>query len=155
MKREYMERAIELALENVEKHGGGPFGAVIVKDDRIIAEGQNRVTTSCDPTAHAEIIAIRQAAKELQDFHLEGCEIYSSCEPCPMCFSAIYWAHLEGVYFAASAEDAARAGFDDAFIYEELKKAPEQRRISFKKIETPDAKRPFEAWINDPEKTPY
>ncbi len=155
MNRKYMERAVALALENVEKHGGGPFGAVIVKDGQIIAEGQNRVTTACDPTAHAEVIAIRKAAKELKNFHLEGCEIYSSCEPCPMCFSAIYWAHLDAVYYAASAEDAARAGFDDAFIYEELKKAPGERRILFKKMETDDANKPFEKWQEDPEKTEY
>ncbi len=155
MKQEFLERAINLAIENVASHKGGPFGAVIVKDGKIIAEGVNRVTDDCDPTAHAEIRAIRAAARALNDFHLEGCEIYSSCEPCPMCFSAIYWAHLDCVYYASDAKDAARAGFDDAFIYEELKKDPEKRRIPFRKVELGGAKRPFEDWLADPERNEY
>jgi len=155
MKQEFLERAVKLAIENVAAHKGGPFGAVIVKDGKIIAEGVNRVTGDCDPTAHAEIEAIRAAAKALNNFHLEGCEIYSSCEPCPMCFSAIYWAHLDCVYFATEASDAARAGFDDAFIYEELKKDPGKRRIPFKKIELGEAQQPFEAWMADPDRNEY
>ncbi len=155
MKQEFLERAINLAIENVASQKGGPFGAVIVKDGKIIAEGVNRVTVDCDPTAHAEIGAIRAAAKALNNFHLDGCEIYSSCEPCPMCFSAIYWAHLDCVYFATEASDAARAGFDDAFIYEELKKDPGKRKIPFKKIELGRAKQPFEAWMADPDRNEY
>ena len=118
-KQELMQRAIDLATENV-RNGGGPFGAVIVRDGKIVAEGVNRVTSQHDPTAHAEVQAIRQACQALNTFDLTGCDIYSSCEPCPMCLGAIYWAHLDHLFFAGTKNDAARVGFDDAFIYKEL-----------------------------------
>src|SRR6202049_5075273 len=121
MDNPFMARAIQLSIENVVSGRGGPFGAVVVKDDEIIAEGTNQVTSRNDPTAHAEVLAIRDAGKKLGVFDLEGCEIYTSCEPCPMCLGAIYWARLSRVYFASTAEDAAKAGFDDSFIYSELK----------------------------------
>lgn len=114
----FMENAVEAALENAAAHLGGPFGAVVVKDGTVIGTGTNRVTSLNDPTAHAEIQAIRAACLHLQDFQLSGCEIYTSCEPCPMCFGAIYWARPKAVYFACTKEDAAAAGFDDQFIYE-------------------------------------
>ena len=122
-KQEFMRRAIQLSLESV-KHGGGPFGAVIVKEGKIIAEAANRVTLDNDPTAHAEVNAIRQAARSLGRFDLSGCDIYTSCEPCPMCLGAIYWAHLDHIYYGCNRRDAADAGFDDEFIYEELSRAP-------------------------------
>ena len=124
-----MARALALALENVRSGRGGPFGAVVVKDGEIIAEGMNCVTTTNDPTAHAEMVAIREACRKLQSFELPGCEIYSSCEPCPMCLGAIYWARPARVYFANSAADAAQAGFDDAYIYQELRVPYGERRM--------------------------
>lgn len=127
--QELMRRAIQLAVDNV-KNGGGPFGAVIARNGEIIAEGVNRVTPNHDPTAHAEVQAIRAAAARLENFDLAGCSIYSSCEPCPMCLGAIYWAHLDHLYFAATKTDAARAGFDDAFIYDELPLPPSSSIIS-------------------------
>ena len=117
----YMKEAIRLSVENVEK-GGGPFGAVIVKDGEIIARGANRVTSTNDPTAHAEVTAIREAAKVLNTFNLEGCEIFTSCEPCPMCLAAIYWARIDRIYFGNTKTDAKNIGFDDSFIYEEIEK---------------------------------
>src|SRR5690242_18008414 len=128
MSDQFMRRAIALALENIQA-GGGPFGCVIVRDGRIIAEGANRVTASKDPTAHAEIVAIREACRALKSFQLDGCDLYTSCEPCPMCLGAIYWARLSRVLYAASAADASSAGFDDGFIYEELKRPKSDRRI--------------------------
>ena len=126
-KQEFMRRAIQLSLESV-KHGGGPFGAVIVKEGKIIAEAANRVTLDNDPTAHAEVNAIRQAARSLGRFDLSGCDIYTSCEPCPMCLGAIYWAHLDHIYYGCNRRDAADAGFDDEFIYQELSLAPAERQ---------------------------
>ncbi len=142
---QFINRAIELATQNVTENGG-PFGAVIVKNGEIIAEGVNRVSASNDPTAHAEVQAIREACRKLNTFELKGCEIYTSCEPCPMCFSAIYWARLDCVYFAASHSDAAKAGFDDAFIYDEIKLKIEERKVRF--IELMHEKRiaPFDEW---------
>src|SRR6266403_992745 len=130
MSQEFMRRAIALALENVRSGSGGPFAAVIVKEDRIIAEGTNRVTRTNDPTAHAEVVAIREACRVLADFQLRGCDLYTTCEPCPMCLGAIYWARTARTFYAATAADAAEAGFDDAFIYDELKIAPAGRRIA-------------------------
>ncbi|HEY9885779.1 MAG TPA: nucleoside deaminase, partial [Vampirovibrionales bacterium] len=118
-KNRFIKKAIEIANQNIE-NGGGPFGALVVKDGQVIAEGRNKVTNNNDPTAHAEVIAIRNACKVLNTFQLTGCEIYSSCEPCPMCFAAIYWARPKAVYYAATKYDAAQAGFDDEFIYKEL-----------------------------------
>ena len=128
MKNEFMKRAIELSIESV-KNGGGPFGAVIVKDDKIIAEGSNKVTSTNDPTAHGEIVAIRNACKKLNNFTLTGCELYSSCEPCPMCLSAIYWARITKIYFANTRQDAQKIDFDDSLIYSEFKKNIDERKI--------------------------
>src|SRR5712672_1096036 len=129
MDKAFMARAIELSVANVRSGSGGPFGTVIVRDGAVVAEAANRVTASNDPTAHAEVLAIRQACQKLGFFELKGCDLYTSCEPCPMCLGAIYWARIERVFFAATAADAADAGFDDAFIYDELKIAPAGRRI--------------------------
>src|ERR1700676_1233144 len=128
MSPDFMKRAISLALDNV-RSGGGPFAALIVKEGRIIAEGANRVTSTNDPTAHAEVVAIRGACRVLADFQLTDCDLYTTCEPCPMCLGAIYWARPARVFYAATATDAASAGFDDSFIYAELRLAPTERRI--------------------------
>lgn len=145
MRAEFLERAIQLARENVEA-GGGPFGAVIVRNGEILAEGVNAVTSSFDPTAHAEVAAIRRACSIAGHHELRGCEIYSSCEPCPMCLGAIYWARLDRVYFAASRSDAAGAGFDDEFIYRELASGFAVRRIPLVQERLPASMSPFEAW---------
>jgi guanine deaminase len=147
-------RAIELATKNVNI-GGGPFGAVIVKDGEIIAEGVNRVTGSNDPTAHAELQAIRKACKKLNNYDLSGCEIYSSCEPCPMCFSAIYWAHIDKVFYAATCTEANNAGFKDALIYHEIKLDPGNRSVPFIRIEHQNGNTPFEAWLAKEDKKKY
>ena len=128
-KEKFMRRAIALALENIRSGAGGPFAALIVKDSAVIAEGTNRVTSTNDPTAHAEIVAIREACRALQTFQLQGCDLYSTCEPCPMCLGAIYWARPARIFYAASGAEAAAAGFDDQFIYEEMKRPAGQRRI--------------------------
>src|SRR5690349_22597911 len=129
MSPDFMRHAIALALENVRSGSGGPFAALIVREGRIIAEGANCVTRTNDPTAHAEIVAIREACRILADFQLTGCDLYTSCEPCPMCLGAIYWARPSRVFFAATKDDAAEAGFDDAFIYREIAIPPEQRSV--------------------------
>src|SRR5260370_4080196 len=134
MSPDFMKRAIALALENVRSGNGGPFAAVIVKEDRIIAEGANRVTLANDPTAHAEVVAIREACRVLADFQLRGCDLYTTCEPCPMSLGAIYWAPPARIFYAATAADAASDGFDDAFIYDELRVAPAKRRIRMTQI---------------------
>jgi guanine deaminase len=141
----FMQRAINLSRKSV-KLGGGPFGAVIVKNGEIIAEASNGVTKNNDPTGHAEINAIRKAAKELQNFDLNGCEIYSSCEPCPMCLGAIYWAGLDQLYFANTKEDAAQIQFDDQFIYEEIEKPFQERRLITKQIMRNEAIKAFQDW---------
>ncbi len=151
---ELMREAIRLSIENVE-NGGGPFGAVIARDGKIIATGTNRVTVNCDPTAHAEISAIRAAAKELGTFDLSGCEIYTSCEPCPMCLGAIYWAHLDGMYYGNNKHDAADVGFDDAFIYEEIALDPEQRRLKTSELLPDEAAEAFEKWRLKTDKVEY
>jgi guanine deaminase len=150
----FIKRAIELAEKSIDT-GGGPFGAVIVKEGHIIAEGCNRVTTHNDPTAHAEIQAIREACQKLNTYDLKGCEIYASCEPCPMCFSAIYWAHLDAVYYAATHEDAEKIGFDDAFIYREIQYKIEKRSVPFIRIEDEAHLVPFEKWIASDNKKTY
>jgi guanine deaminase len=150
----YLERAIALACDNIE-NGNGPFGAVIVKNGMIIAEGTNQVTCNNDPTAHAEVQAIRAACKELKTFNLSGCMIYSSCEPCPMCFSAIYWAHIDAVYYAANKHDAELAGFDDAFIYREMEKPGCERSIQFSEITVANSTGPFKIWESVPDKIKY
>ena len=149
-----MRQAIQLAIDNI-KNGGGPFGAVIVKDGKVIATGVNRVTANNDPTAHAEITAIRQACEKLGTFSLEGCDIYSSCEPCPMCLGAIYWAHLDHLYFGANKHDAAAAGFDDQFIYEELERPSTTRRLKTVSLLEEEAKPPFTLWAQHEERVEY
>jgi guanine deaminase len=150
-----MRRAIELAIENVQRGRGGPFGAVVVKDGKIIAEGANSVTAANDPTAHAEIVAIRDACKKLGAFELRGCEIYASCEPCPMCLGAIYWARPDTLYFGACAADAAAAGFDDSLIYEEIAKRHAERKIPTRQLLREEALEAFRAWEREPKKIPY
>jgi tRNA(Arg) A34 adenosine deaminase TadA len=155
METKFMERAIELAQFGMEQNHGGPFGCVIVKNGSIIAEGHNRVTTDNDPTAHAEVIAIRNACRELNDFQLSDCDIYTSCEPCPMCLGAIYWARPNRVFYAATREDAADAGFDDNFIYKELDVSPEDRKIPMIAAERKKAIRVFDLWKKKEDKIDY
>ena len=155
MSADFMRRAIALALENVRSGHGGPFAALIAKDGRIIAEGANRVTATNDPTAHAEIVAIREACRVLKNFQLSGCDLYTTCEPCPMCLGAIYWARPTRVYYAGIAADAAAAGFDDAFIYEELKVSAAARRIPMIPLLRDESLAVFAAWKRQPNKTPY
>ncbi len=147
MEEDYLTEAIRLAVESVQ-NGGGPFGAVIVRDGRIIARGTNRVTTSNDPTAHAEIIAIREACQALGDFRLSGCVLYTSCEPCPMCLSASYWARLSEIIYAGSQSEAALGGFDDAFLYRELSLSKEDRTLPIRRMLADKGTEPFEAWKN-------
>lgn len=149
-----MRKAIALSIENV-KNGGGPFGAVIVKDGKIIATGVNRVTANNDPTAHAEVTAIRKAAKKLGTFDLAGCDIYTSCEPCPMCLGAVYWAHLDKMYYGNTKTDAKNIGFDDSFIYDEIELKPENRRVTTTQLLPEEAIKAFEAWTNDDNKIEY
>ena len=151
----FMREAIALSKSNVEKATGGPFGAVIVKDGKVIGKSANLVTTTNDPTAHAEIAAIRLACKELNTFTLEGCVIYTSCEPCPMCLGAIYWAHLDKMYYANSKKDAANIGFDDAFIYEEIDLHPAKRKLISEQILNDEALTIFEMWTKSRKKTHY
>ena len=153
-KRELMMRAIELS-ENSVKNGGGPFGAVIARQGEIVAEGSNCVTLHNDPTAHAEVTAIRNATQKLGTFDLSGCEIYTSCEPCPMCLGAIYWAHLDKIYFANNRKDAARIGFDDDFIYQELELKPEDRKKPSEVFMQSEARKAFDMWQDKTDKTEY
>jgi guanine deaminase len=155
MNQAFMARAIELSIENVRRLGGGPFGAVIVKDGAIIAEGANQVTASNDPTAHAEILAIREACSRLSRFDLRDCEIYSSCEPCPMCLGAIYWARVQQVYFANVAADASKIGFDDSFLYREFSKPLDHRKIPMIHMKHEDALEAFRLWQAKPDKIAY
>lgn len=152
---EFLRRAIALATQNATVGTGGPFGAVIVHGGKIVAEGANSVTATNDPTAHAEMNAIRAAAKALATFTLDGCDLYTSCEPCPMCLAAAYWAHVDAVYYGAGAADAARAGFDDAFLYEELRKIPSQRKLVSVQLLGSEAWASFAAWIASPDKVEY
>jgi tRNA(Arg) A34 adenosine deaminase TadA len=153
--KKFMEEAIRLAGDNVEHNHGGPFGAVVVKDGKIIGKGGNQVTIANDPTAHAEIVAIRQAAKNLGTFDLSGCEIYSSCEPCPMCLGAIYWSRINKLYYAATKEDAAKADFDDSFIYNEFTKPKTERKLQSVQMMREEAVKVFEKWIENEDKIPY
>ncbi len=153
-KQELMQRAIDLAVENV-RNGGGPFGAVIARGGEIVAEGVNRVTSQHDPTAHAEVQAIRKACSELNTFDLTGLDIYASCEPCPMCLGAIYWAHLDHLYFAGTKDDAARIGFDDAFIYKELHLPIHERKLPTEAMMNAEAQAPFVAWQEKDDKVEY
>ena len=151
---DFMKRAIELSIQNI-KNNGGPFGCIIVKENKIIAEGVNRVTFNNDPTAHAEIIAIRNACKKLNSFNLEKCELYTSCEPCPMCLSAIYWSHIDKIYYGNSRLDASKIGFDDDFIYNELNKDLSSRKIQMKQISQKEAKKAFLDWDKKIDKVEY
>lgn len=153
-KEELMQKAIDLSVENV-RNGGGPFGAVIVRNGEIVATGVNRVTDENDPTAHAEVSAIRDACKKLGTFDLSGCEIYSSCEPCPMCLGAIYWSHLDKLYYGNNKHDAAAIGFDDSFIYDELALPQDERRLSVEVLMGDKAKAAFDLWRETDDKTEY
>ena len=155
MNRDFMARAIQLAVENVRSGQGGPFGAVIVKDGGVIAEGANQVTLTNDPTAHAEVLAIRQACQTLGLFELKGCELYTSCEPCPMCLGAIYWARLSRVYFGGLAADASQVGFDDSFIYREIAQPHAEREIPMVQMMREEALAAFRAWQKKSDKMRY
>jgi len=150
----FMSEAVRLARENALM-GGGPFGAVIVRNNQVVATGVNRVTLHHDPTAHAEVQAIRAAGTELNDHELKGCTIYSSCEPCPMCLGAIYWSHIERVVFASSRHDAEKAGFRDAELYEQVALDPAERSIAFEQVRVADAGEEFVTWMKNPAKTEY
>ncbi len=151
----FMRQAIELARENVRAGRGGPFAALVVRDGRVVACGTNLVTSTNDPTAHAEIVAIREACRELGAFQLAGCDIYTTCEPCPMCMGAIYWARAARLYYAAGRADAARAGFDDAYIYEQLGLEPGERAIPAEQLMREQALAVFSDWERKPDKTEY
>ena len=154
-KKLLMEEAIKLADNNLNNTINGPFGAIIVKDNIIVGRGANSVATTNDPTAHAEVNAIRDACKNLNTFKLDACDIYTSCEPCPMCLGAIYWAHIKNIYYACDKKDAAEAGFDDAFIYNEFDLDIDKRSIPAKKINQEDAKKVFVKWIDKQDKICY
>ncbi|MEO7539334.1 MAG: nucleoside deaminase [Pyrinomonadaceae bacterium] len=153
--RQFMSQAIELAKQGMAANAGGPFGAVVVKDGEIVGRGNNRVTSTNDPTAHAEVIAIREACKALGTFQLDGCSIYTSCEPCPMCLGAIYWARPEKVFYACTRDDAAVIGFDDNFIYEELEKANDEREMILVSLMRDEALEVFNSWAAKPDKIEY
>lgn len=155
MKIRFMREAIRISRQMMRRNHGGPFGAVIVRGGRIIARGWNQVTSVNDPTAHAEIVAIRRACARLRRFHLDGCEIYTSCEPCPMCLAAIYWARLAKVYFANTRRDAARIGFDDEFLYRELARPLRRRQLPMEQLLRDEAAQVFAEWQAKPDKTPY
>ena len=152
--KNFMTRAIELSLASVRSNGG-PFGCVIVKNNEIIAEGSNKVTIINDPTAHAEIVTIRKACKTLNNFNLKGTEMYTTCEPCPMCLSAIYWSHIDKIYYSNTRLDAAKIGFDDNYIYNELSKQLSQRKIPMQQLNQEDAIKVFKEWELKPDKTKY
>ncbi|WOD44429.1 nucleoside deaminase [Hwangdonia lutea] len=154
-KEKFMLEAVNAALKGMQNNEGGPFGCVIVKDGEIVGRGNNKVTSTNDPTAHAEVTAIRDACKNLGSFQLEGCEIYTSCEPCPMCLGAIYWARPEKVYFGSSQIDAANIGFDDEFIYKEIPLPYEKRSIPFEQLAREKALEAFKKWIEKEDKTAY
>jgi len=152
---EFLRRAIVLAIRNVDLRGGGPFAAVIVRDGKIVGEGVNTVTAGHDPTAHGEVNAIRAACKALGTFSLAGCQLYSSCQPCPMCLAACYWARLDAIFYGSSAADAARAGFDDAYLYEEFRKDQAERSLPATQLNGDEAWACFAAWIASSSKIEY
>jgi guanine deaminase len=151
----YMDEAFKEALHSVRNNVGGQFGAVVVMDGKIIGKGGNRVSSQNDPTAHAEIVAIRDACRNIKNFDLTGAELFATCEPCPMCLSAIYWANIKSVYYCSSRHDAASIGFKDNHIYEELNLPGEQRKINFQHLDHPMAEDIFREWIEKTDKTPY
>ena len=153
-KNKFMLKAIDLSIKSAETIGG-PFGCVIVKDNKIISEGSNKVTSTNDPTAHGEIVAIRDACLKLNTFNLSGCELYSSCEPCPMCLSAIYWSHIEKIFYANSRNDAKNIDFDDSFIYSEINKKIEERKIKMTQMLRDEALKAFKIWDNKVDKIKY
>ena len=153
--QEFMHEAVTEALKGLRNNEGGPFGCVIVKEGKIVGRGNNKVTSNNDPTAHAEIIAIRDACQHLDTFQLEGCIIYTSCEPCPMCFGAIYWARPDNVYYGCSQQDAAHIGFDDELIYKEIELPFSQRSIPFEQVARDIALEPFQKWDQKKDKTSY
>ncbi|MGH6930121.1 MAG: nucleoside deaminase [Dongiaceae bacterium] len=150
-----MRRAVALSAEKMRAGFGGPFGAVVARNGAVIAEGFNQVTSNQDPTAHAEVVAIREACRKLGSFSLQGCEMYTSCEPCPMCLGAIYWARLDRVYYANTRSDAAAIGFDDDHIYRELDRAIDDRAVPFIRLDSDEARRIFQEWLEKPDKIPY
>jgi guanine deaminase len=152
--RKYMGIALALACRNAASADGGPFGAIVVHDGRVVGEGRNQVTTTIDPTAHAEVVALREAGKNLGRFDLKGCVIYTSCEPCPMCLSAAYWARVDRVVYSATQDEAAAAGFDDAFLYDELSKDMADRQLECVQLKTDDED-PFTVWLANPNRIPY
>ena len=154
MKNKFMQKAIEISIESINS-GGGPFGSVIVKDNKIISEGMNRVTVNNDPTAHGEIVAIRAATKVLNDFNLKGCELYTSTEPCPMCYSAIFWSRIDKIYYANTKEDAQKINFDDSLIYSELQKNINKRKIPMIQMMRNEALEAFELWDKKTDKVKY
>ena len=154
MNNEFMKRAIELSIESVNK-GGGPFGCVIIRDKKIVSEGSNKVTSTNDPTAHGEIVAIREACKKINNFSLKGYELYSTCEPCPMCLSAIYWARIDKIYYANTRKDAQKIGFDDSLIYSEFKKNIDKRKIPMIQMLRNEALKAFELWDKKIDKVKY
>tara|TARA_B110000014_G_C19876927_1_gene453914 strand:+ start:246 stop:710 length:465 start_codon:yes stop_codon:yes gene_type:complete len=154
MSNKFMKRAIELSIKSVN-NGTGPFGAVIVKDDQIISEGFNTVTSTNDPTSHAEIVAIRLACKSLNNFSLENCDLYTTCEPCPMCLAAIYWSHINKIYYANTRNDAQKIDFSDALIYEELNKTIKERKIPMHQMMRDEALKAFEMWNKKEDKVKY
>lgn len=155
MNEKYMRQAIALSREHMQKNDGGPFGAVIVKNGQVVAEGWNKVTSSCDPTAHAEVSAIRAACEKLQTFDLSGAEIYTSCEPCPMCLAAIYWARISKIYFANTRKDAAHIDFDDEFLYQEISTPLEDRKVPTKQVLRDEALLVFNEWQSKTDKISY
>jgi tRNA(Arg) A34 adenosine deaminase TadA len=152
---DFMRDAIRLSLEGVRSGRGGPFGCVVVRAGQIVARGSNQVTSTCDPTAHAEVVAIREACKALGTFHLPDCTLYTSCEPCPMCLSAIYWARIPAVYYGNDRQDAAAIGFDDDFIYQQIPLPVGERRVSMKPLLNAEAKEAFTEWSRKADKVSY
>ncbi len=155
MDTKFMDRAIDLARIGMNQNHGGPFGCVIVKDEQIVGEGHNRVTTSNDPTAHAEVVAIRDACKHLGTFQLTGCDVYTSCEPCPMCLGALYWARPDRIFYAANRKDASDAGFDDSFIYDEISVPAPERSITTNSLNRDKALKLFDEWEEKEDKIAY
>lgn len=154
-KQYFMREAVNAALKGMNNNEGGPFGCVIVKDGKIVGRGNNKVTSKNDPTAHAEVMAIRDACKNLNSFQLEGCQLYTTCEPCPMCFGAIYWARPDKVYYGCNQKDAAAIGFDDEFIYKEIELSYDKRSIPFETFARDIALEPFEKWVEKGDKIDY